>query len=86
MPFLVAAFAIIHLIMLHEVGSNNPLKVKSYDNIALYPYFIIKDLFLTFFYLIFFSYLILIDPFYLNHVDNFMEANPLVTPIHIQPE
>jgi len=86
LPFLVSALAIIHLLFLHNIGSNNPLTIKSYDNISLYPYFIVKDFFFTIVYLIFFSYFILLNPIFLNHADNFIEADPLVTPIHIQPE
>jgi quinol-cytochrome oxidoreductase complex cytochrome b subunit len=86
LPFLISALAIIHLLFLHNIGSNNPLIVKSYDNISLYPYFIIKDIFFFIIYLIIFSYFILLNPIFLNHADNFIEADPLVTPMHIQPE
>jgi quinol-cytochrome oxidoreductase complex cytochrome b subunit len=86
LPFLISALAIIHLLFLHNVGSNNPLIIKSYDNISLYPYFIIKDFFFFIIYLIIFSYFVLLNPIFLNHADNFIEADPLVTPMHIQPE
>nr|UPX88250.1 cytochrome b [Sida crystallina] len=86
-PFIIAAFMLIHLLFLHQTGSNNPLGVKSdLDKIPFHPYFTIKDLF-GFCMLLFFLVLIsLVDPYLLGDPDNFTPANPLVTPVHIQPE
>lgn len=86
-PFIIAAFIIIHLLFLHQSGSNNPLGVKrDLDKIPFHPYFTIKDLF-GFRVLLFFLIIIsLVDPYLLGDPDNFSPANPLVTPVHIQPE
>nr|ABB90425.1 cytochrome b [Neosalanx oligodontis] len=87
LPFIIAAATVIHLLFLHETGSNNPLGLNSdVDKIPFHSYFIIKDLlgFLVFF-LIFLS-LTLFNPYLLGDPDNFTPANPLVTPAHIKPE
>nr|ACF71400.1 cytochrome b [Neosalanx jordani] len=87
LPFIIAAATVIHLLFLHETGSNNPLGLNSdVDKIPFHSYFIIKDLlgFLVFF-LVFLS-LTLFNPYLLGDPDNFTPANPLVTPAHIKPE
>nr|QHR79557.1 cytochrome b [Necrobia ruficollis] len=86
-PFIIAAMVMIHLLFLHQTGSNNPLGVNSnIDKIPFHPYFSFKDL-LGFLIMTFFLItLTLISPYYLGDPDNFVPANPLVTPIHIQPE
>ena len=87
LPFLIAATAGLHLILLHQNGSNNPLGVLSvYDRIPFYPYFYVKDLFSFFLFVTFFSFFVVYAPNYLGHPDNYIEANPLVTPAHIVPE
>jgi ubiquinol-cytochrome c reductase cytochrome b subunit len=79
--------ALIHLVFLHQNGSNNPLGLTSiYDRIPFYPYFYVKDLFGFFLFGSFFSFFIIYIPNYLGHPDNYIEANPLVTPPHIVPE
>jgi ubiquinol-cytochrome c reductase cytochrome b subunit len=87
LPFILAAFAVLHLIALHQNGSNNPLGVSSNsDRITFHPYYNFKDLVG---FNIFFTILIIIVFFYpnlLSHPDNYIQANPLVTPTHIQPE
>nr|AXS66079.1 cytochrome b [Staphylinoidea sp. 14 KM-2017] len=87
MPFLIAAMVMIHLLFLHQTGSNNPLGTESnIDKIPFHPYFSIKDLFG---YLMMLTTLLLItlyNPYMLGDPDNFIPANPLVTPVHIQPE
>jgi len=76
-----------HLIALHENCSNNPLGIKSYiDMVAFHPYYTIKDLFGIALFGVFFSYFIFFAPNLLGHTDNYIPANPLVTPPHIQPE
>jgi ubiquinol-cytochrome c reductase cytochrome b subunit len=87
LPFLIAGVSIIHLALLHENGSNNPLGVESYvDKIAFYPYFYVKDL-LAFFVLIFvFATFVFYFPNLMGHPDNYIPANPMVTPAHIVPE
>nr|ALO70539.1 cytochrome b [Euaesthetus ruficapillus] len=87
LPFIVLAFMIIHLLFLHQTGSNNPLGINSnIDKIPFHPYFSLKDLFGFLFMLIFIIILTLTNPYLLGDPDNFTPANPLVTPIHIQPE
>nr|WNH37548.1 cytochrome b [Limnichthys fasciatus] len=86
-PFVIAGATLIHLLFLHETGSNNPLGLNSdSDKISFHPYFSWKDLlgFLTL--LIMLMALALFNPNLLGDPDNFTPANPLVTPPHIKPE
>nr|AXS65499.1 cytochrome b [Curculionoidea sp. 13 KM-2017] len=86
-PFIVAALVMIHLLFLHQTGSNNPLGLSSnIDKIPFHPYFSFKDLvgFITM--TMFLVILTLQAPYLLGDPDNFIPANPLVTPVHIQPE
>nr|ASY98377.1 cytochrome b [Hierodula patellifera] len=87
LPFIVAAAVMIHLLFLHQTGSNNPLGLNSnIDKIPFHPYFTFKDTlgFIILFMLL--SILSLKEPYILGDPDNFTPANPLVTPVHIQPE
>jgi ubiquinol-cytochrome c reductase cytochrome b subunit len=99
LPFVLAGLIYLHLMALHEVGSNNPdgvdiKKVKDKDTgipkdgIAFHPYYTIKDLFGTSFFLMIFAFIIFFEPtvggWFLEH-DNFSAANPMVTPQHIKP-
>nr|ALO71107.1 cytochrome b [Pselaphinae sp. 10 EF-2015] len=87
LPFIILAMVIIHLMFLHETGSNNPLGINSnIDKIPFYPYFLFKDLFGYMMMIFLLIMLVLISPYKLSDPDNFIPANPLVTPIHIQPE
>nr|YP_009027753.1 cytochrome b [Bemisia afer]AHC02246.1 cytochrome b [Bemisia afer] len=86
-PFGIILLIFFHLVFLHGAGSNNPLGlVGSYDKVYFYPYFMVKD-FLGF-SLFFFAYMAIIcfSPLVLVDSENFIMANSLVTPIHIQPE
>nr|AMP43766.1 cytochrome b [Ptecticus aurifer]QGT33436.1 cytochrome b [Ptecticus aurifer] len=86
-PFIVAAMTMIHLLFLHQTGSNNPLGVNSnIDKIPFHPYFTYKDIVGFILMLMSLVLLTLIDPYLLGDPDNFIPANPLVTPVHIQPE
>nr|WNH36985.1 cytochrome b [Centropomus undecimalis] len=87
LPFVVAAMMILHLLFLHETGSNNPMGLNSnVDKIPFHPYFSYKDL-LGFVVLLFtLTSLALFLPNLLGDPDNFTPANPLVTPPHIKPE
>lgn len=86
-PFIILAFTIIHLLFLHQTGSNNPLGInRNSDKIPFHPYFSYKDIFGFIIILIFLTFLTLIAPYMLGDPDNFIPANPLVTPPHIQPE
>ena len=87
LPFLVIAFTIIHLLFLHQTGSNNPLGInRNIDKIPFHPYFSFKDIFGFIIIIIILTILTLIAPYELGDPDNFIPANPLVTPPHIQPE
>nr|AXS66297.1 cytochrome b [Staphylinoidea sp. 2 KM-2017] len=87
LPFIVAALVMIHLLFLHQTGSNNPLGTESdIDKVPFHPYFSFKDLFGFIMMLMILTILNLTNPYLLGDPDNFTPANPLVTPIHIQPE
>lgn len=87
LPFIVAAVTIIHLLFLHQTGSNNPLGLNSNsDKIPFHPYFSFKDIVGFIIILIGLTLLTLANPYLLGDPDNFTPANPLVTPVHIQPE
>ncbi|YP_001650760.1 cytochrome b (mitochondrion) [Manduca sexta] len=87
LPFIILMLTMIHLLFLHQTGSNNPLGLNSnLDKIPFHPFFTFKDL-IGFIIMIFLlTMLTLINPYLLGDPDNFIPANPLVTPIHIQPE
>nr|DAA06206.1 TPA_exp: cytochrome b [Drosophila ananassae] len=87
LPFIVLAMTMIHLLFLHQTGSNNPIGLNSnIDKIPFHPYFTFKDI-VGFIVMIFaLIALVLINPYLLGDPDNFIPANPLVTPAHIRPE
>jgi len=86
-PFIILGVVIIHLLFLHQTGSNNPLGIKrDSDKIPFHPYFTIKDLVGFLFILSSLIILTLLSPNLLGDPENFNPANPLVTPVHIQPE
>lgn len=87
LPFIIILLTFIHLFFLHKTGSNNPLGINSnFDKIRFSPYFIIKDLIGLIIFIWIFIILTLIFPFILNDHNNFITANPIITPNHIQPE
>nr|QRW36356.1 cytochrome b [Hydroporus sp. IBE<ESP> AN585] len=87
LPFIIISLVIIHLLFLHQTGSNNPLGTNSnMDKIPFHPYFSFKDIMGFMILLMFLTFITLINPYMLGDPDNFIPANPLVTPIHIQPE
>nr|YP_010620103.1 Apocytochrome b [Periphykon beckeri]WAX04139.1 Apocytochrome b [Periphykon beckeri] len=87
LPFLIIAISLIHIVLLHQEGSGNPLGIDSFsDKINLFPYFVFKDFFGLVFFFMFFSYFCFFFPNILGHSDNYIEANPMVTPTHIVPE
>jgi len=87
MPFIIAGLVIIHLSLLHKDGSNNPLGVnKNVETVSFYPYFYVKDLFAFLILIFVFSFFVFFFPNLLGHSDNYIPANPLVTPPHIVPE
>nr|YP_003587419.1 cytochrome b [Parnassius bremeri]ACO83383.1 cytochrome b [Parnassius bremeri]WEF74726.1 cytochrome b [Parnassius bremeri] len=86
-PFIILMLTMIHLLFLHQTGSNNPLGINSnLDKIPFHPFFTFKDLIGFIILLTLLIMLTLTNPYLLGDPDNFIPANPLVTPIHIQPE
>ncbi len=86
-PFVIAGLAGLHLVLLHENGSNNPLGITiNLEKIPFFSYFWVKDLFGMIVFSIFFVFIIVNVPNILGHPDNYIEAQPLVTPTHIVPE
>ncbi len=88
LPFIILALLILHIAALKVHGSNNPkgVDLKSKDHIPFHPYYTIKDLFGLVVYGLIFVFFVFYSPNYLNHPDNYIPANPLVTPEHIVPE
>jgi ubiquinol-cytochrome c reductase cytochrome b subunit len=89
LPFVIVAIVMLHLITLHRHGSNNPTGVEvktEKDTIPFHPYYTVKDFFGLGVFLLFFCYLIFFSPNSLGHPDNYIPANPMLTPPHIVPE
>nr|APX40913.1 cytochrome b [Plateumaris sericea] len=87
LPFILTALIMIHLIFLHQTGSQNPLGTNSnLDKVSFNPFFTFKDLLGIFILLNILLLLSLYSPYFLGDPDNFTPANPLITPIHIKPE
>jgi len=87
LPFVIVGLVLVHLSLLHTVGSNNPLGINTnVDLVVFYPYFYVKDLFAFLIFIFFFSVFVFFYPNVLGHSDNYIPANPLVTPPHIVPE
>jgi ubiquinol-cytochrome c reductase cytochrome b subunit len=89
LPFLIVGVVFLHLWALHRFGSNNPLGIDSkgpQDSIPFHPYYTIKDLFGLAVALLLFALFVFYWPNVLGHPDNYVPANPLVTPPHIVPE
>jgi len=87
LPFIIAAIAFLHLVFLHQTGSTNPLGINSdRDRIPFHNYYSTKDLTGFIIALTLFIIIVLFTPSLLTDPENFLLANPLVTPIHIKPE
>nr|APX39473.1 cytochrome b [Phyllotreta variipennis] len=87
LPFIILGLVMIHLLYLHQTGSNNPLGSNSnIDKIPFHPFFTFKDLMTMIMMIYLLMILTLTAPYLLGDPDNFIPANPLVTPVHIQPE
>nr|YP_009387941.1 cytochrome b [Aquatica wuhana]ART65582.1 cytochrome b [Aquatica wuhana] len=87
LPFVIIGLVTIHLLFLHQTGSFNPLgTTNNIDKIQFHPYFSSKDLMGFIFTLMIFTLFILKFPYLMGDPDNFMPADPLVTPAHIKPE
>ena len=89
-PFLILGLVILHIWALHVPGNNNPvgidIKKPSKDTVPFHPYIVIKDGFALLMFMIVFAFFVFYTPNILGHADNYIEANPLVTPAHIVPE
>ncbi|MCL6362632.1 cytochrome b, partial [Pectobacterium polaris] len=87
LPFVLAALIIMHMIALHESGSNNPVGVTgNLDRLAMHPYFIFKDLVTIVAFFLVLSLFVFYAPNVLGHSDNYIPANPMQTPASIVPE
>jgi quinol-cytochrome oxidoreductase complex cytochrome b subunit len=87
LPFLIAGGTIIHLCLLHKHGSNNPLGINTnISYVPFYPYFYVKDFYALWIFLFIYLSLVFYAPNLLGHPDNYIPANPMVTPAHIVPE
>jgi ubiquinol-cytochrome c reductase cytochrome b subunit len=87
LPFIITFFVGLHIIFLHKHGSTGPLGVKIVsDDSVFYPYFISKDILGILIFLWFYIFIVFFSPNTLGHPDNYIPANPLVTPPHIVPE
>ena len=87
LPFVVTALVILHIFYLHEYGSSNPLGVSSNTNkVSFHYYYSVKDLYVYFVFIFIFIFFTLKYGYSFIDAENFIPANPLVTPTHIQPE
>nr|YP_011017314.1 cytochrome b [Amblyomma argentinae]WQF68977.1 cytochrome b [Amblyomma argentinae] len=87
LPFILLMMSVIHIILIHEKGSSNPIGSSlNIDKITFHPYFTIKDLMGISMMFLFFSLFVFIFPYKLMDAENFNMANPMITPPHIQPE
>ena len=90
LPFMIAAVVILHVWALHVPGNNNPTGVEVQDvekeTVPFHPYYTVKDAFAIVIFLLMFAVFVFYAPNVLGHADNYVEANPLVTPSHIVPE
>ncbi|MCX8503758.1 MAG: cytochrome b/b6 [Beijerinckiaceae bacterium] len=89
MPFMIAGVVVLHIWALHVAGSNNPSGIEkktSKDMLPFHPYFTVKDAFALSCFLVVYVWFAFYIPNFLGHADNYIEANPAVTPAHIVPE
>ena len=87
LPFLVSGVTVLHVFFLHTCGSSSPLGIISKsDLVAFHSYFTYKDVFGFVIFVSSLLYVVVFHPSYLVEVENFIPANPLVTPTHIVPE
>ena len=89
LPFLIAGLVILHIWALHIPGNNNPSGIEvqdKKDTVPFHPYYTVKDGFAIILFLILFASFVFFMPDALGHPDNYIQANPLVTPAHIVPE
>ena len=87
LPFVIALLAIIHIVLLHQVGSSNPTGLEGeLDYVRFTPYFFWKDIVGFLIFLLFYLIVVFYTPNLFGHPDNYIKANSMVTPTHIVPE
>lgn len=87
LPFVILFMVILHLFFLHETGSGNPTGIgRDCDRVSFHPYYRIKDIYGFGIFFIFFIMICIMSPYIFMDVENFISSDPLVTPVHIQPE
>jgi quinol-cytochrome oxidoreductase complex cytochrome b subunit len=86
LPFVITGLVVVHLLLLHEFGSSYPQSLKNCDDIPFHPYYIVKDILGIVVFNLLFFYLLFFRPNELSHPDNYIQANPDTTPLHIVPE
>jgi Cytochrome b subunit of the bc complex len=89
LPFILFGLVFVHLWALHSVKSNNPLGIDvkgPQDTLPFTPYYTVKDMFGLGVFLIFYLFFVFFQPNFFGEPDNYIKANPLVTPAHIVPE
>ncbi|MEC7735201.1 MAG: cytochrome b/b6 [Pseudomonadota bacterium] len=89
LPFIIFGVVLLHIWALHVPGNNNPIGISvqgKQDTVSFHPYYTIKDFFAYTVFLVLFCYFIFYNPNILGHADNYIEADPMVTPAHIVPE
>ena len=87
LPFVIAGLTLVHLTLLHQVGSTSPIGSDTgVDDVPFYPYYFTKDIFALSVYLVIFAFFVFYFPNVLNHPDNYIPADPLKTPAHVVPE
>jgi ubiquinol-cytochrome c reductase cytochrome b/c1 subunit len=89
LPFVIAGVVVLHVWALHVVGQNNPTGIEpksAKDTVPFTPYATVKDAFFMVVFMIVFAWFVFYTPNYLGHADNYIPANPAVTPAHIVPE
>ena len=89
-PFLILGLVVLHIWALHVPGNNNPVGISvqkpSKDTVPFHPYITVKDIFALLMFMIIFAGFVFFAPNILGHSDNYIQANPMVTPAHIVPE
>ena len=89
LPFMIAGVVVLHIWALHIPGNNNPTGIEAragQDTVPFHPYYTLKDGFALVLFIILFCFYVFYDPNALGHADNYLKADPLVTPVHIVPE
>ena len=89
LPFVIVGVVGLHVVALHVHGSNNPLGIDPrgpQDTVPFHPYYTMKDGFGVIAFMVVFAVFVFFLPDYMGHPDNYIPANPLVTPAHIVPE